>query len=380
MKICLISQNVFPGILLFRKDFIQYMVSQGHDVYAFAIDYCPQTIKSVQDIGAVPIAYSLDKSGLNPLSDLKNTYVLSRKLKEISPDVVLSFFVKPSIFGTLAAKLAGVPCCCAMLEGLGYIHTQTPQGFSPKKRVLQVIHGILSTFGYFFADKVIFLNRDDPITLSKFAWISNGKIEILGPIGLRLEEYPFRPVDLTKPLRFIFVARLLAEKGIFEFLEAAKLVKRAYPDTQFVILGGLDPANPASLSKAQLKKVVADDLVIYPGHVSNVVDWISDAHVFVLPSYREGFPRSTQEAMAIGRAVITTDVPGCRDSILDGVNGFIVPPFDFKILSQKMLHLVNNKHLIKSMGAESNKIATDRFDSRKANALLLNIITDGKHI
>ena len=374
-KIALISQNVSPGFLIFRSDFIRYLIEQGYEVYAFALDYTDETKVAVAALGAIPVDYSLSKTGMNPFRDLKDTWALSRKLKEITPNVVFSFFVKPSIYGTLAAKLAGVPRRVAMLEGLGYIHTPTVKGFSFKKRVLQFIHGALCTAGYAFADKVLFLNPDDPIDLSKKSLLNQSKLQVLGPIGLDLDLYSFSPVDLSKPVRFIFIARLLAEKGIFEYLAAARLVKQKYPNVEFVVLGGLDPDNPAALTKKQLDEVIKEDLIIYPGHVNNVNEWIANSHVFVLPSfYREGIPRSTQEAMAIGRAVITTDVPGCRETVVEGVNGYLVPPWDATALAEKMLYLIENPEAVKAMGAESHRIACELFDVNKINPVLANIL------
>ncbi|MGL6170869.1 MAG: glycosyltransferase family 4 protein [Vibrio sp.] len=377
MNIALVSQNHSPGLLIFRRDFIQYLVNQGHTVYAFALDYSPEAKAAVVALGAIPVDYTLSKTGVNPFRDLKDTLALAKKLKAVQPDVVFSFFIKPSIYGTLAAKLAGVPRRIAMLEGLGYIHTPNKFGFSLKKRLLQFVHGCLCTIGYAFADKVLFLNPDDPVDLAKKTLVNHKKIQVLGPIGLDLEAYPYKTITTFEPIRFIFIARLLAEKGIFEYLEAARLVKKSYPNSEFIVLGGLDPDNPSALSSAQLDEVIKENIIIYPGHVSNVSEWISSAHVFVLPSfYREGVPRSTQEAMAIGRAVITTDVPGCRETVIDGVNGFIVPPFDSSILAEKMLYLIEHPEEVQRMGDESHRIAKQRFDVHKINQILADILTN----
>ena len=375
MKICFISQNVSPGILIFRKDLIRYLIKQGHEVYAFALDYTPETITSLETLGAVPVYYQLNKTGLNPLSDIRDTYRLYKTLKELSPDVVFSFFVKPSIYGSIAAGLAGVPRKIAMLEGLGYIHTLTQQGVTFKKRVLQRVHGLLCSVGYAFVNKVLFLNPNDPKDLSRVAFLNPSKLDVVGAIGLDLEAYPYSAPDLTKTIRFIFIARLLAEKGVFEFLSAARFVKKYYPDTEFVVLGGLDFDNPSSLSKDELDAVIEEGIVIYPGHVNNVNEWIADAHVFVLPSYREGLSRSAQEAMAIGRAVITTDAPGCRETVVGGVNGFVVPPWDAEALAEKMRYFIEYPDEIKRMGDESHRMALERFDVHKINPVLARIIT-----
>lgn len=374
LVIILISQNASPGFVIFRKDFIKYLVSEGHSVYAFAIDYDSVSKKAVEALGATPISYSLNKSGMNPFKDFKDTLALSKKIRSINPDVVFSFFVKPSIYGTLAAKIAGVPKRIAMLEGLGYIHTQTKNGSSAKKIILQRLHGFLCTIGYKFAHKLLFLNSDDPEDLLKRSFLNRSKFKVIGPIGLDLNTYSYSSINLSRPTRFIFVARMLAEKGIFEYISAAKIVKEKYPDSEFVVLGGLDRDNPAALSKEQLDTVIKENIIIYPGYVSNVIDWIKESHVFVLPSYREGYPRSTQEAMAIGRAVITTDVPGCRETVTDGMNGFIVPPFDDICLAEKMLYLIEHPSEIIRMGDESSKIAKNRFDVHKINPVIANIL------
>lgn len=375
MNFILISQNVSPGLLIFRKDLIKYLVGKGYTVFAFAIDYTQESKQEVVALGATPVSYSLDKTGMNPIRDLKDTWTLSTKLKELQPDVVFSFFVKPSIYGTLAAALAGVPRRIAMLEGLGYMYTATSNGYSAKKRLLQFVHGFLCTASYAFAHKVLFLNPDDPRDLSNKALLNRKKFQVLGPIGLDLNTFPYQTVSSSDPVRFIFIARLLAEKGIFEYLAAARIVKKQYPDVEFVVLGGLDPDNPAALTSAQLDDVINEGIIIYPGHVSNVPEWITDSQVFVLPSfYREGIPRSTQEAMAIGRAVITTDVPGCRETVKDGVNGFLVPPFDSKALAEKMLYLIEHPEEIKRMGDESNRIAKESFDVHNINPILADIL------
>lgn len=375
MRIFLISQNVSPGFLIFRKDFIRYLVSQGHEVYAFALDYTSESEKAVEALGAIPVAYQLNKTGLNPVSDIRDTVRLYKTLKKLLPDVVFSFFVKPSIYGTIAASLAGVSRKIAMLEGLGYIHTPSKQGMTFKKWVLQRVHGLLCSAGYAFADKVLFLNGDDPKDLSRVAFLNQTKLVVLGPIGLDLQAYPFSVPDLTKSIRFIFIARLLAEKGVFEYLVAARLVKARFPQAEFVVLGGLDPDNPVALSKAQFDEVIKEGIIIYPGHVNNVNEWITDSHVFVLPSYREGVPRSTQEAMAIGRAIITTNVPGCRETVVNGVNGFIVPPWDAEALAAKMMYLIEHPEEIKRMGQESHRMAVEHFDVHKINPVLARIIT-----
>lgn len=375
MRMAIVSQNASPGILVFRKDLIQSLANAGHTVYAFAVDYTPASRQQVEALGAIPVDYSLSRTGMNPFRDLSDTWRLARQFKELSIDLVFSFFVKPSIYATLAARLAGVPRRYAMLEGLGFIHTPTKNGFTLKKRVLQLVQGALVSVSYAFAHKVLFLNPDDPKDLCKTALLNQRKLHVLGPIGLNLDDYAYVPVDLKKPVSFIFIARLLSEKGIFEYIDAAKKVKASFPEASFLVLGGLDEGNPSGISASALNAAIEEGIIQHPGHVDNVADYIADSHVFVLPSYyREGVPRSTQEAMAMGRAIITTDVPGCRETVEDGVNGFLVPPWHADMLAEKMRHFVDTPHDIEKMGMASFNMAQEKFDARKINETLLRLL------
>lgn len=374
MKITLISQNASPGLVIFRKELIQTLSAQGHQVYCSAIDFTDTTREQVKKLGGIPVDYSLSRTGLNPFRDIFDTWALSLKLKQIKPDLMFSFFAKPVIQGSLAAKIAGVPRRIGMFEGLGFAFTEQPLPLPIKTKLIRWVQVQLYRLSVPMLDKIIFLNPDDPKDLLEKYSIKAKQVEVLGAIGLDLASYPFRKVDTSRK-RFIFIGRLLAEKGIHEYVRAAKFVKALYPDAEFVVLGGLDEANPGGLKQHELNKLIQDGVIIYPGHVNNVKDWIANASVFVLPSYyREGVPRSTQEAMAIGRAVITTDVPGCRETVVDGVNGFIVPKWNAQALAETMIKFIEQPGLIDKMGLESFKIAQEKFDVVKVNIRLIEML------
>lgn len=374
LKIIMIG-TVASSFLGFRADLIKSLLKQKHTVYAFTSEYSKEQLNLIESLGAIPITYELNRGGMNPLADAKATYALSKKIKEIAPDLVFSYFSKPVIFGTLAAKIAKVPRVIGMLEGLGYTFTEQPEGLSKKAQLIKSIQVLLYKIALPQLDNIIFLNPDDPKDLLEAYHIKVKKLDVLGGIGLDLDEYNYQPIEtIDSPISFLFIGRMLKEKGIHDFVAAAKIVKQSYPNVQFTVLGAIDSSNPGALQQSELDRLVSLNIINYPGQVDDVQKWIADSHVFVLPSYREGVPRSTQEAMAIGRAVITTDVPGCRETVVDGVNGFLVEKWNHQALAEKMIYFIEHPEEIKKMGYESYKIAQDKFDAHKVNKRLIDML------
>lgn len=373
MKIALIGTTA-ACVLGFRADLIRALTEKGHAVYAFALDYDSETRNSVKAIGGIPMDYHISRAGLNPFSDFVSTLKLSRVLRSIEPDLVFSYFAKPVIFGTLAAKLAGVKRRVGMLEGLGYVFTELPEGMGFKRRLLKWIQVSLYRMAFPFLERLILLNQDDQIDLVDKYKLKAKRVSVLGGIGLTLDNYPYSSPPVS-PVSFIFVGRLLAEKGVYIFIESARLVKRQFPDTRFVMLGGIDESNPGGLKALALDQLKMEGLIEHPGHVSDVVGWVSASSVFVLPSYyREGVPRSTQEAMAIGRAVITTNVPGCKDTVVNGENGYLIAPWSPEDLAEKMFHFINHPDDIVRMGLKSYEMAQDKFDAGVVNRRLMSYL------
>ncbi|WP_171525575.1 glycosyltransferase family 4 protein [Acinetobacter sp. A3] len=371
----LIIGTVATSFYGFRADLIRTLLKKGYQVYAFTCEYTVEDLRKIEDLGATPVTYTLNRGGLNPLADIMSTYKLAKKIQKIKPDLVFSYFSKPVIFGTIAAKLAKVPKVMGMLEGLGYTFTEQPEGLSKKIKFIKKVQVLLYKIALPQLDKLIFLNSDDPKDLLEQHLIKVKNVEVLGGIGLNLKDYPYQPLtNIQQPLNFLFIGRLLKEKGIHDFLTAAKIVKEKYPETLFTVLGAIDPYNLGALQQTELNDLISSNIIHYPGHVNNVKDWIADSHVFVLPSYREGVPRSTQEAMAIGRAIITTDVPGCRETVVDGINGFLVPRWNADVLAEKMIYFIQNPEQICIMGNESHKIAVEKFDADKVNRRLIQIL------
>lgn len=370
-RIVIISSQSF-SIINFRGPLIIKMVSMGASVFALAPDYDEKSRAAVSFLGAHPVDFRISRTGINPWRDVCNMFRLVILLRRLRPDVTLGYFIKPVIYGTIAAWMARVPRRIAMIEGLGYVFTSSDKILNWKRKFLRSAVSSLYKFALLMAHRVIFLNRDDIADFVGKGLVKKDKVVYLGAIGVDLVDWRYTPA-FTKPITFLLVARLLREKGIYEYAAAAKLVKSLHPETRFLLLGGLD-SNPGSIVLSELKEWLKEGLLDWPGHV-DVKPWLAQTSVFVLPSYyREGVPRSTQEAMAMGRAVITTDMPGCRETVINGQNGYLIPARDAAALAQSMLQFINNPSLIESMGRESRKMSMERYDVHKINEHMLEIL------
>jgi len=362
-----------PSLLNFRAPLIRALVARGIQVWALAPNFDERSRAAVLAIGASPVDCPMDRTGMNPLRDAVNTWRMLLLLRRLQPDIVLGYFIKPVIFGSIAAFLARVPTRIAMVEGLGFVFTSAGDKLSIKRRLLKYLVLVLYKTGLVCAHKVIFLNPDDRDELVAAGAVPKEKSFLLGGIGVELEQWRLTPATV-EPVTFLLVARLLREKGIEEYALAAYMVKQNHPDARFVLLGGLDD-NPGALTETDVQAWVSGGILEWHGHVS-VQPWMALASVYVLPSYREGMPVSTQEAMAAGRAVITTDVPGCRQTVVDGVNGFLVPPRCPQALAEAMVRFIKQPELIRSMGESSLHMAQQQFDVHKVNARLMALLLD----
>lgn len=375
-KIAIIGSTAY-NLYNFRKDFIFACLEHGHQVYAFVSEYDDHWLDTIKNLGVIPVTYQLSRGGLNPLADLRSTSQLKKKIKEIQPDIVFSYSTKPVIYATLAAYKTQVPYIYGMIEGLGSPFTIHKHGQSLKAKLVRIIQVFLYRLSFPYLDKIIFLNHEDPKDLVHRYNISHKKnaIEVLGPIGLNLKDFSYTKWNDQKKISFIFIARLIAEKGIFEYIEAARIVKRKYPEVVFKIIGGLDPENPTGLKQAELDQLIQTGIIEYNGFVTDVDQRLRNSAVFVLPSYyREGVPRSTQEAMAVGRPVITTDVPGCNETVVDGLTGFLIPKWDVAALVEKMTYFIEHPEQINKMGYQGFLYARKNFNADHINHRLLQMM------
>jgi len=368
LRICIIGNQAF-SLLNFRGPLISDMVEKGHEVFALAPDYDEYTRASVHALGAEPLDYSLSRTGMNPLRDAADMLHLTFLFRRLKPDLTFAYAIKPIIYGTLAASLSRVPRRYGLISGLGYVFTP-PMGREPfRRKLLRGAVKVLYSAALSSASRAFFQNKDDIEEFLSHDLVSAEKVVLLDGTGVDLDYWTPAP-PVRDPVTFLLAARLLREKGIVEYAEAARLIRKKYPETRFVLLGNLD-TNPGALSRAEIEAWASEGVFEWPGHVRDVRAWLARSSVYVLPSYREGVPRSTQEAMAMARPVITTDAPGCRETVVDGENGFLVPMRDAEALAAAMERFILNPSLIETMGKASRIIAEERFDVKKINRVIL---------
>jgi glycosyltransferase involved in cell wall biosynthesis len=353
----------------FRKSLICELVGKGFMVYALAPDYDDHTSQCVEALGAIPLKYSLSSTGTNPLRDLLDIISLWRLLKKLSPEIFLASFIKPVIYGSIAAWGAGVQKIFSMIEGLGYVFIENSHKGLPQ-RILRSLSLKLYRLSLALNRRVFFLNEDDSCFFLKKRLVAEYQAIRIDGIGVDLDFFSLAPPSIS-PITFIFVGRLLREKGIHEFVGAAKIIRAQHEHIRFVIVGSTD-INPGSIEESEIRDWVDAGILDWAGQVDDVRPWIASASVFVLPSYREGLPRSTQEAMAMGRPIITTDAVGCRETVVDDVNGWCVPVGDIEGLANVMLRFILQPELIARMGMQSRRIAERRFNVHEINRQIIS--------
>lgn len=362
------------SLLNFRSDWVRSLHADDTHVLCLAPDYTDEERAGVRQLGAEPIDYRLQRTGLNPFRDFVDTLCLVRVLRDLQPDITFAFSTKPVIYGTLAGWMARIPRRTAMIEGVGFVFTDSNTALSWKRRTLRKAVSLLYRIALHRAHCVIFLNADDLHDFISRGLAPKRRSRVLGGIGLDLDAWQLAPV-VERPVTFILVARLLREKGILEYVEAARVIREKYPESaRFLLVGGLD-SNPGGLDEQEVRAWVAEGIVEWPGH-TDVRPWLQQASVFVLPSWREGVPRSTQEAMALGRPIITSNAPGCRETVVNGVNGFQVPVRNVDALVNAMQSFIERPEQIAIMGSASRRLAEKRFDAKQVNRRLTAWVFD----
>lgn len=342
----------------FRGDLIKRIISCGYEVIVTGPNRVD--VEKIEALGAHFVEIPMNKNGVNPKEDLKYQKALYELFKKEKPDVVLGYTSKPVIYGSIAAKKAGVPHKVAMITGLGYAFTAQTK----KAKAIRAVMSVLYKKALNCADTVIFQNPDDREQFVSSGLVKSEKCRVVNGSGVNTNR--FSVADYPDKITFFMLSRVMYSKGIREYLRACELVKEKHPEVRFMLLGACENIQD-SLSKEDLAPYVEKGIIEHFGETDRVEDYYKQCSVYVLPSYREGTPRTVLEAMSMGRAIITTDAPGCRETVIDGKTGFLVPVKNAEAVAEKMTEFIENPELIKTLGAASAKYAREKFSVDKVN-------------
>lgn len=342
----------------FRGDLIKRIISCGYEVIVTGPNRVG--VEKIEALGARFVEIHMNKNGVNPKEDLKYQKALYELFKKEKPDVVLGYTSKPVIYGSIAAKKAGVPHKVAMITGLGYAFTAQTK----KAKAIRAVMSVLYKKALNCADTVIFQNPDDREQFVSSGLVKSEKCRVVNGSGVNTNR--FSVADYPDKITFFMLSRVMYSKGIREYLRACELVKEKHPEVRFMLLGACENIQD-SLSKEDLAPYVEKGIIEHFGETDRVEDYYKQCSVYVLPSYREGTPRTVLEAMSMGRAIITTDAPGCRETVIDGKTGFLVPVKNAEAVAEKMTKFIENPELIKTLGAASAEYAREKFSVDKVN-------------
>lgn len=372
-KQALLIGAMAESLVEFRADLIRDLVASGYQVTgAAAAPLTPEVLVAIRALGAEFVPLPLYRTGLNPFRDLRTLLAMIRLLRRLRPDVLICYTIKPVVYGGLAVRLSGIRArFVPMVTGLGF-------AFHGGSRLRDALTGLASWLyrqSLASASAVIFQNPDDRQLFMDKGLVPEARARLVNGSGVNLQHYARVPLPEEPVVSFLLAARLLKAKGIREYVAAAALVRERYPNARFVLIGPPD-SSPDAISPAQVAQWADSSVIEYGGGVKDVRPFIASSSVCVLPSYSEGLPRTILEALAMGRPVIVTDVPGCRETVTHGVNGFLVPARDVTALADAMMRYVSDPSQLVRHAEASHRLAVERFDVRKVNQDILAALED----
>lgn len=350
----------------FRGDLLKEIRKKGYDVIVTGPDQTD--VEKIEDLGVRFKEIPMNKTGTNIVGDLKYCKALYYFLRQEKPYVTLGYTVKPVVYGAIAANLARVPDINSLVTGGGYTFIAT----SMKARVLGLVVRNLYRVGLGMADHVIFQNQDDLKEFTERKLVSRKKCSFVNGSGVNLDHY--EQTAYPKTVTFFCLSRLLKSKGVGEYLEAARMVKKKHPEAKFYLLGKYETSMQDALPQDYVESFIRDGIVERFEETDDVRPYYGMCSVYVLPSYREGTPRTVLEAMAMGRPIITTDTQGCRETVKEGENGFLVPIKDAEAVAEKMFWFLDHPEKIPEMGNVSLQYVREKFNVSKVNADMIRIM------
>ena len=359
MKIAVLS-SFTTSLFWFRIDMMQSFRQAGYEVLAVGDGSEEEWSQKFADQGIRYRQIPVSRNGTNPVRDLKTLAALVKLLREEKPDKIFAYQAKTVIYGGIAASLNGIREFYPLIAGVGSVFL----GSSPKQKLIRSILVAEYRLGMRHAPKIFFQNRDDLKVFTDHKILPEHKAVMLHGSGVNVEK--FTPTPLPQTPGFLCISRLIRDKGVVEYLEAARKLHQKRPDVRCVLVGPFD-TNPSAIRPEELQRYIDDGSVEYVGEQKDVQPFLKACTAYVLPSYHEGTPKTVLEAMACGRPTITTDAPGCRETVTDGVNGYLVPVKDVDAIVAAMEKMLDDPQKTAHMAAEARYICEDRYDVRKVN-------------
>lgn len=358
------------SVVSFRGDMIKALESEGYNVLCAVPDSPGGSYPELDAHGINYVSYPLARSGMNPIKDLVTLFALTRIIRKHKINVVFPYTIKPVIYGTLAGRVNRIPVI-ALITGLGLSFS----GTSRKARALEILNTLMYRVAISGSTHLIFQNADDLALFEKKGIARNkSRCSVVDGSGINIESFPQRDYgSYNGPVRFLMVARLIEEKGVMLYIEAAQTLKKEFPDVVFSLVGSSE-TTPSAVDPAIIQRYHEEGSLRFVGKLDDVTPEYQAADVFVLPTYyREGIPRSILEALSSGMAVVTTDSPGCRETVENNVNGFLVKTQDVTDLTDKLRTLISQPEKVKEMGMASRKLAESRFNVTVINGHIVKV-------
>lgn len=367
------------NLYLFRTPIMQALLQKGVEVYAI----CPkgEYNEALRQLGCEVVNYDIERQSLNPFKEKKAIENIYKAIKDLHLDMLHTFTAKPNIYGTFAARKAGIPTVLNLVEGLGSFYVRN----NLKNRVVRTIMERLYKRAFLQSDGCVFVNSDDPQYMVNHGIIEPQKVKIIKSVGVDTRKFDitnFTKEDIQKKkkelnienrLVVMMIARAIWDKGIKEFYESAAILKKKHSNVEFVLIGDTDEGNHSCAGKSFLN----DGSVKWLGHRDDIASLIAVSDIFVLPSYyREGVPATLMEAASMSKPIVTTDTVGCREVVEDGLNGYLVPVRDTNTLSEKLNVLINNADLRIQMGKKGREKVEQEFAIEKVVAQYMKYYHD----
>ncbi|MEP5614240.1 MAG: glycosyltransferase family 4 protein [Cyclobacteriaceae bacterium] len=351
MKIAFVT-NTCWNVFNFREGLVKYFLNRGDEVISLAPS--DAYTKKIEEWGVRHIETPLDPTGKNPIKDLGYLKVIRSIFKSEVPNIALCFTIKPNIYASIAGKLTGVPTICNV-SGLGTVFLVS--GWLGKFAIN------LYKFAFAYSTFIFFQNTDDKELFLTRVKLKRSKVGLLPGSGIDLKHFEYTEPLILTPTTALMIGRVIEEKGVRDFVEAARILKTADVDVEFTLVGKIDEEHTRSISKLEVEGWVATGLIKYLPHYDGIQDLIAKHELVVLPSYREGTPRTLLEGAALGKPLLASNVPGCKEVILDGVNGFLFEVKNPKSLADKVkLYLALSDQEKTQLGVNSRKLVEDKFD------------------